>query len=566
MRRLTWIHRLVSVAVIIAMMGFAGMRATSTSAHTAVQGPPAAGLPLANLNINAGDASFVKTLDPALPTDSISYYSIQLYQANLVKFTYPSLNIVPDLATWTVSPNHKVYTFTIKPTARFNNGDKVTAGDALWSLDRAAKPATKSPVASLYLAPIFGADKVFTGKASHIAGVKLVNSRTLRITLAKPYAYFLGSLTYPTADVLDYRVMHGKTTTYLTNHCAGDVGAGPFEFVCANKGSGPTSYFPSGHSPYFLFQPNPFFYGAKPHIRIYAPFMADVETNWRLFQSGAVDATSVPTADIGNAKHLKGYAQKPAFITDYITPNQDMAPFNNINCRLAVAYAIDRKGITQQLLKGTEAPLYDVIPPGFSAAAGGKAYFGYEKDVPYYNTAKAKAYLNACPGKLSGVSMTFQNTGADIAHEYDVVRADLAAIGANITLKPLTFNEWLNVVGGPSMDTTKTQITENLWIDDYPDAQDWLSQLLQSTANYDIGGFKNPTYDELVNRGNVTANPTTRGSLYRRAMKIAVNNGAWIGVGFSKPIWVVRPKLHNLLYVNSNIYPLNGDWSTVTVR
>lgn len=559
---LTQLHRVISFAVIggvLALTAACGSSSSSGSTTKKTTAPARkAGANVINLNNNTGDATWVKTLDPAIPTDSVSYYDIQLVNANLVKFSYPSLKVVPDLATWTVSPDHKVYTFTIRSNAKFNNGDPVTAADAAWSITRALLPATKSPVAALYLGPIQGAAEVAAGKAKTVTGVKVLGTRKLQLTLTGPYAYFLGSLTYPTADVLDKRVMQGKApSAYLTNNCNGNQGAGPFQFVC--QGS---KFFPGGHSPYMQFKPNPNYYGPKAKVQLHSPMIADNETNWRLYESGAIDTTVVPTADISKAKSMAGYQQAPALITDYITPNQKIAPFNNVNCRLAVAYAIDRVNITQKLLHGTEGPLYDVLPPGLPN--GGQGYLGKESDIPSFNPTKAKQYLSNCPGKLSGVTMTYQNTGQDIVHEYDAVRADLQNIGANITLKPLTFNAWLGVVG-QSMQATHTQITENLWIDDYPDAQDWLSQLLQTGANYDIGGFSNKTYDNLVNQGNVEFNTAKRAADYSKAMKIVLNDGAWISVGYGHPIWVVSPKLKNIIFTDGNVYPQNGDWSTVSV-
>src|SRR5947209_14008142 len=75
---------------------------------------------------NFGD-QWVKSLDPAVITDSLSIGNVSLIQANLVKTDYPSLKIVPDLATWKVSKNHRVYFFHINPKAKFSNGDPVTA-------------------------------------------------------------------------------------------------------------------------------------------------------------------------------------------------------------------------------------------------------------------------------------------------------------------------------------------------------------------------------------------------------------------------------------------------------
>lgn len=569
MQRLTQMNRVFSVAVMASLLALTAACGSSPSSSStgSSKTPTTTGNNggTLNLNINAGDADFVKTLDPALPTDSISYYNIQLVNANLVKFSYPVIKVVPDLATWTVSSNHLVYTFTIRSNAKFANGDPVTAADAAWSMNRALLPATKSPVAALYLGPIKGAADVAAGKATTASGIKVLGPKKLQITLTGPYAYFLGSLTYPTADVLDKKLMQGKAPgAYLLNNCKGNNGAGPFEFVCVN-GSGPNSFFPAGHTPAFNFKPNPNYYGAKAKVKIHAPFIPDTQTSWREFQAGQIDVSAVPTADISIAKGMAGFATKPALVTDYMTPNSQIPPFSNINCRLAVAYGIDRVAINHLLLKDTQGPLYDVIPPGLPQ--GGEGYFGKVSDAPYYNPTKAKAYLNNCPGKLNGVVIDYQNTSADLTHEYDTIAQELKAIGAgNITLKPLTFNAWLGIVGSVSgFQSAKTQITENLWIDDYPDAQDWLSQLLQTGANYNLGKFSNPTYDKLVNEGNVEFNPAKRAADYRQAMKIVLNDGAWISVGYQTPPWVVRPKLHNLIYVDDNIYPLNGDWSTVSV-
>lgn len=510
---------------------------------------------------NYGD-TWVKSLDPAVITDSVSIGNVSLINANLVKTSYPSLKPIPDLATWKVSKNHKFYTFHIRRNARFSNGDPVTAQDAAWSITRSLLPSSKSPVASTYLGEIVGADAVAKGKSKRVSGVTVLNRYTLQIRVKDPIAYFLGTLSYPTADVLDRRVMQGKqASTYLTNTCSGNVGAGPFKLVCRNRGSGKSSFYPSGHTPYLQYRPNPYYYGQKARIKIIGTFYAKVDDVYRAYEAGGLDGTVVPTASLQRAQRLPGFSKKPALITDYITPNQQMPPFNNENCRLAVAYAIDRENITRKLLRGTEGPLYDVLPPGLPG------YFGRVAGVPTYDPAKAKQYLDKCPGKLNNVTMTYQNTSTDVTHEYNAVRANLAAIGANITLKPLTFNAWLNVVA-QNMNQTKNQeqITENLWLDDYPDSQDWLQNLLQTGANYDIGGYSNKTFDSLVNRGNTTFNPVKRAQLYRQANMMAVKTGAWIGVGYQYDIYVINPRVKGMINTASQAQPLNNNWANVTVR
>ncbi len=509
-----------------------------------------------------GSPDWVQTLDPADANDSISISNIWMVDANLVKLDWPSLNPIPDLASsWSVSSDRRIWTFHLRPKAKFSNGDPVTAQDAVWSITRALLPATKSPGALLYLGEIVGAQAVANGKSKILTGVKTLSARTVQIKLQDPIAFFLGTLAYPIADVLDRRVMQGKSpSSYLTNTCKGNVGAGPFEFVCQNGSSSRNSFYPSGHSPYMMFKPNPYYYGKKPRIQVKAPFIADSQTNWRIYQSGAIDETLVPSADFSTARKMHNFFQVPTLATDYITTNTQQPPFSNRNCRLALAYAIDRPSIDNKLLLGTQYPLYDVIPQGLPG--GGQGYFSAHADVPHYDPKKAIAYLNRCPGKLNNIQIVYQNTSQDLTHEYDVVQANLRAIGANVTTKPVGYNAWAALATTP-MSTTHTQAIESLWVDDYADAQDWLQNLLATGASNNIGGYHNSAYDALVSNGNIERNPTKRAQIYTRAQKIALNDGGWIGIGGVESVFVIRPRVHGVVIASGLVLPLHNDWSNV---
>ena len=73
----------------------------------------------------------------------------------------------------------------------------MTADDFKYSMERACDPKTASPVAANYLGDIKGATERIQGKATDIAGVKVVDPHTLQITLNGFKPYWLGNMTYP---------------------------------------------------------------------------------------------------------------------------------------------------------------------------------------------------------------------------------------------------------------------------------------------------------------------------------------------------------------------------------
>ena len=165
------------------------------------------------------------TLDPHLTSDTTSAGIVVEVFSGLVSLN-TDLQIIPDIAeNWTIE-NGTIYTFTIRDNAKFHNGNKITAQDFKWSIERAADPTTASPVADVYLNDIVGAMDLIDGKANEISGIKVIDDRTLQIIVDAPKPYFLAKLTYPTAFVLDKEtVQSGGRDWWIDN----PVGSGPFK-------------------------------------------------------------------------------------------------------------------------------------------------------------------------------------------------------------------------------------------------------------------------------------------------------------------------------------------------
>src|SRR3989442_3550828 len=143
------------------------------------------------------------TLDPAVAGDSVTWsYLIQIY-SGLVRLDQ-KLEVVPDLAErWELSPDGRTYTFSLRAGARFHSGREVESADFKYAMERALSPATNSSNVMQYLGDVVGAADVAAGRATELAGVRVVDARRLSIQIDAPKSYFLAKLTFPMAFALD---------------------------------------------------------------------------------------------------------------------------------------------------------------------------------------------------------------------------------------------------------------------------------------------------------------------------------------------------------------------------
>ncbi|MDP3980277.1 MAG: ABC transporter substrate-binding protein, partial [Chlamydiota bacterium] len=94
------------------------------------------------------------TLDPALITDVRSGRLSALIYNNLFKYDR-ALTLKPDLVeSWTLSSDHRLYSFTLKDGVSFTNGKALSALDIQYTFHRLLDKKTRSPRAWI-LYPIF---------------------------------------------------------------------------------------------------------------------------------------------------------------------------------------------------------------------------------------------------------------------------------------------------------------------------------------------------------------------------------------------------------------------------
>ena len=555
--------KLLSIGVAVA---FATTLFMTANARIRVQAHPqhsTAALPTVRLSYYVGaKGKLAKTLDPALDTSAEDYATMTMVDANLVVIGTDN-KVHLDLAQkYTVSKDRKTYTFFIKPNARYSNGHYVTASDIKQSMIESLLPSTASPLGTTYTFDIVGALELAAGKSTALPGVKVLGTREIQFTLTKPYAFFLKQLSYPTNDALDQKVVAGKTrnaaNNFLTNDCSGNQGAGPFKFKCSGS-----AFYPAGQTPSYTLVPNPYYYGKKPRVQVVLPAIDSIDTGYKTWLAGGLDTVIVPSAFLSKWKGNKQFHVSGQTLVVYAATNQHIAPFDNVHCRLAAAYAIDRATITNKVLHGADKPIYDIVPPGFLGYYNGA-------DNPHYSVAKAKAELAQCPGRNTAVTYTYDTTGSDSDNRAAALVQMMNAVGFNAKLKAISANDWFSIVGSGygGMSKSQTQMVFDDWTQDYPDPQDYVELLMDCNQDYNIGGWCNQKFHSLMLKADVEANSKTRAQDYIQAQHIAISQGAWITQYNGILHELFKPNVHGLtLAVGYAVeVPQNMQWGNVFVK
>ena len=483
----------------------------------------------------------IGVLDPALGPDSNSAIAVGMIYTGLVKFDR-NLNVMPDQATWVISPDNKVYTFNLRQGITFSDGTPVTAKSYVYTLTRALLPDVKSPIASFFLGPIAGSDGVSNGKTRTLTGVKAIDKNTLQITLKQPAAYFLQIMANSIAYPLNQTIINHYGQTDWVNHAAGNgIGTGPFMVKEWD------------HNTKMVLVPNPQWYGAKTKLtEVDMLFVNDQSTAFKAYQAGQYNFVwNIGPQDLTAAKSMPGYTSESLLQTDLLFFSNKMAPFNNAAVRQAFAYAIDKETLATAIFKGSAVPAPTIIPPGMP---------GYQPNYQglAYDKSKALAALqNAYPdvSKVPPITFSFPNSQVSQSEASALQQMWQTALGIQVKLLSVELNAFNTETANHQVQFGFTQ-----WSADFPDPYDWLTLNLFSTASNNSGDWNNPQFDQTVTQAEQTTGDA-RIQLYNQAEQIAISDVGWLpldhqALSANIPSWV-----HGVSLNNTGLY--FGDWSDV---
>ena len=317
---------------------------------------------------------------------------------------------VPGLATaWTVSPDGKVYTFSLRKNVTFHNGEAFNAAVAKWNLERNAAETTKNAHPEFFR----GIEKIETP-----------DDKTLVVTLKDVDALFIAHMAEGDAVMLPQKGYEKAASQ--------PVGTGPFKFVSWIRGDRVEM---ARNEKYW----NP----ALPHLdQVTFKFIGDASAQIAALKAGDIDvigyiAAPEQASEMAKDNRFKVFAGTTTGEV-IMSTNNKAKPFDNKLVRQAIAQAIDRQTVIDLVMFGYGTPIGSHWSPSTP----------YYKDLTgkfAYNPEKAKALLTEA-GYPNGFEATIK---LPAIYSYsrragEVIADMLGQVGIKLKIEVVEWGYWLD--------------------------------------------------------------------------------------------------------------------------
>ncbi|WP_412563180.1 peptide ABC transporter substrate-binding protein [Thalassobius sp. MITS945101] len=398
-------------------------------------------------------------------------------------------NLVPGVATgYTANDDNTVYTFSLRKDAKWSNGDPVTAGDFVFAWRRAADPALASPYQwFVELMSIENAAAIIAGEtAPDQLGVKALDDHTFEVTLSAPLPYFPQMTTHATTFPAPQKVIeaHGDDWTKPGN-------------IVSNGAYVLTEHLPNERS---VRERNAMYWDNDNTIvdKVVALVINDENVALTRYMAGELDRTEVPAGQFPRLKkeNPDEAISFPRLCNYYYTFNlSDSGPeeFKDVRVRKALALAVDRKIIVENVMAGGQTEAFSFAPVATAnftpPTTEMQGMTQAERDAMAVQLLAEAGYDKGNPLKFDMIYNTSEGHKKIAVAMSQMWKQKL---GVEVELGNMEWKVFLETRGNQDFE-----LARGAWCGDYNEASTFLD-LLDSESGYNDGKFVNPRVDELL--------------------------------------------------------------------
>jgi len=460
-------------------------------------GRAAADKPQYGGTLRVANMSTPGALDPILGRAGTEAYFWRQFCDQLVDAD-PSLNPRAETslaASWDVS-DPRMATFNLRKNVVFHDGTAFNAEAVKFNIERLLDPATKATPRAAF---------------GPVERVEVVDEHVVRFHLKRPWGSMLGMLADRGGAMNSPAAVKASGEDYALK----PVSTGPFkmaEYVGGSRVRLVRNDKYWGRDA----DGNPLPYLDEIIINIIPSETVQVSA----LKAGELDIAYLPYREIENFADNSAYTVQKfdgGSVACLLSYNWAKPPMDNVNLRLAVAYAINPETINKAVFFGRAIVAKGGMwPPGAWA-------FDPSVPRPTYNPAKAKELL-AAGGMPNGFEMDAICWPSEANTAFtQIIRAQCAAVGIKLNLQ----NSDVSVATEKFYGGGGAPLFISSW-SRYPEP-DWVAALIyRSDGYYNAGKVKNPQLDALVDEGAATLDVAKRKQIYRQVDEIVLGQALMV--------------------------------------
>jgi ABC-type transport system substrate-binding protein len=418
----------------------------------------------------------------------------------------------PSLAESWETPDAKTIIFKLRKGVTFHKGQKFTAKDVKYSLERIMDPATGATL------------------RSNLKGVRIsiIDDYTVKIEKDEPDVTLLSVLAMGETSIVSEAWM----------------ATGPNVKVEAN-GTGPFMLTQNEPKVRVIVSRNPNYFEADlPYLdQIDFRMIKDGEARVNALKTGAVDMIdTVPWKDIDILKALPGIKVDVAdgeFMNLWL--NTSKKPLDDPRVRRAISFGIDREAISEAAFFGYGTPLYG--PPTIQ----GTYYYNEDLANTFSHDPERARALLAEAGYADGFELELLTYhGLPIyTVTAQIVQANLKEVGIDVKIQ---LSEWAALVEKKNKGDYDFLIYGVTIKSPDPDAYAYYFGA-ESTYWAQPIGFSDPVIEDLIQKGRTSTDPAKRKVIYHDLEQRVLELTPWVFVNWRAKAQAYKDKVHGYVHL-----------------